>query len=463
MLKKLYTIIFFFGLFFFSFNEFEGLPFLGEFQNEAGAFFFLLGFAILIATGKIGIPLKSIYFQIVLLFLAWCIVCTVINLPTVIDSYFKRTYGLSRFVRQYFSLILSSIVFFLLYWNVVKDMLLKDILFKIRRVFFWSLIVASVYGFLETLFTVFHIAAVYPLLKILSYFPFIEVRLHEARISSIAYEPPFLAIYLITIAGWMFSYIITEKRWFKFVPTFAVLVLTYFSGSRTGLFVVFIQLLVFLAFLYKTAKYRKYIAYTAVFLFVGVGGLLALNAEKVIKSVETKLESLNFSDNLTKNVSNQSRFGMQYASIQVFKEHPVAGVGFGQQSYHSRFHYPKWATKKNWEFKYLYKNPKEPSFPPGYNIYTRILAETGVVGFGLFIWLIYFLITRSRRFVKQRNGDEKIMALVLLISFTGFAINWLQIDTFRMYGFWLCLAILIKLASYKQTTNEQDSTLNSAL
>jgi hypothetical protein len=55
MLKQLYTILFFIGLFFFGFNEFEGIPLLGEFQNEAGAFFFIAGFALLIADGKIGV------------------------------------------------------------------------------------------------------------------------------------------------------------------------------------------------------------------------------------------------------------------------------------------------------------------------------------------------------------------------------------------------------------------------
>jgi hypothetical protein len=32
-----------------------------------------------------------------------------------------------------------------------------------------------------------------------------------------------------------------------------------------------------------------------------------------------------------------------------------------------------------------------------------------------------------------------------LITFMGLAINWFQVDTFRTYGFWLCLAILIQI------------------
>ncbi|ALM49209.1 hypothetical protein AMR72_10085 [Flavobacterium psychrophilum] len=454
MLKQLYTILFFLGLFFFAFNEFEGIPALGEFQNEAGAFFFLAGFVVLLLHGKVGLPTKSPLFWLLIAFLLWCLVATLFNLPTVLNSYFKYTGGLNRFIRQYISLLLSCIVFFTLYWNVIKNMTVTDILLKIRKVFFLSLIVASAYGFIETVYVVFHIGPAYTILKLFGYLPFLEPKVHVDRISSISYEPPFLAIYLITVAGWMFSYIITEKRWFKFIPGLAVLVLTYFSGSRTALLVIFIQLGVFLSFLYKTPKYRKYIGYAAGFVVFAAIALLAYNAEKVIKSVETKLESLNFKDNLANNVSNQSRFGMQYASLKVWEENPVEGVGFGQQTYHSRHHYPGWATRNNYEFDLFYKNPKEKSFPPGYNIYTRLLAETGLVGTLIFVFIIYLSIKKSRFLARVKDGDEKVLAMILLITFTGFAINWLQIDTFRMYGFWLSLAVLIKLNSNKVITNE---------
>jgi O-antigen ligase len=462
MLKKLYTLLFFIGLFFFGFNEFEGIPQLGEFKNEAGALFFIAGFALLVADGKIGIPIKNPMFKILLIFLAWCIVTTLLNLPTVIESYFKHTYGLNRFVRQYFSLILSTIVFLMLYWNVIKNMPIKDILLKIRKVFFLSLIVASAYGFFETLFVVFHIGPALTVLNLFAYFPFLEPEVHTERISSIAYEAPFLAIYLITIAGWMFSYILTEKKWYKFLPTLAILVLTYYSGSRTGLMVIFVQLLIFSSFLYKSRKYRMYIGYAALFVVFSGAVLLAINSEKVIKSVETKLESFDFVGNLKNNISNKSRFGIQYASLRVFEESPVIGVGFGQQSYHSRFHYPGWATKNNYEFELWYKNPNEKAFPPGYNIYTRMLAETGIIGTLLFLWLLYTVIKRARILTKTRADEEKVLAIIILITFVGFAINWLQIDTFRLYGFWLCLAILMRMNTQK-TAYEPIDSINSPL
>ncbi len=450
MLRKLYTILFFLGLFFFPFNNYEGIPLLGEFKSEAGALFLIVGFLVLCFdvafSRKIYIPYKSLIFQLIVFFLIWCLITTLLNINTVSSNYFKQTGGINRFVRQYFALLLSSLVFLTLYVNVLVKMELKEILFKIRKIFLWSLIVASVYGFFEILISAFGYHFFYKFLEIFNYFPFLEVNLFpQERISSISYEPPFLAIYLITISGWMFSYIITSNSPWRFLPTISILVLTYFSGSRTGLVVIFIQLIIFSVFLYKDQRFKKYITNFIIGFSLIFSVLLVLNGEKVLKSVAEKVDSLDFEKNLTKSVSNQSRFGMQYASVQVFLENPIIGVGFGQQTYHNRTHYPTWATRNNYEFKLFYKNKKERAFPPGYNIYTRLLAETGLVGIILFLMILCFSINEIRLLMKTTKGEERVLLMILFISLSGLYINWLQIDTFRMYGIWLGLAILIRM------------------
>jgi len=77
-------------------------------------------------------------------------------------------------------------------------------------------------------------------------------------------------------------------------------------------------------------------------------------------------------------------------------------------------------------------------------LYTRILAETGIIGFGglsVFLFVIFYVCYQK---IRPPNKDSW-MFLILLISFAGYAINWLQIDTFRVYGFWICLALLLIL------------------
>ena len=448
---KIYHLLFFLGMFFFPFNEYQGIPVLGEFAGESGALFLFVGFIFLVIewakTKKIRIPYNNFIFQLISFFLLWCILSTLINLPIVIDSYFKHTGGINRFIRQYFALLISSVIFFSLYWNVLIEMELKSILFKVRKTFLLSLIFATVYGFLETLVSYFKIGSALPILKIFDYFPFLEVSLHaEGRISSISYEPPFFAIYLITIAGWMFSYIVTEKGISKFIPTILVLILTFFSGSRTGLMVVFFQMFIFASVLYRDPEFKKYIVMSLVYFISLSSVLLLVNGNKIVKSISHKVESLDFKGNLKKNISNKSRFGMQYASLQVFKEHPLVGVGFGQQTYYSRLKYPYWATSNNYEFALWYKDKNDKTFPPGYNLYTRLLAETGIVGILLFLALMYYSIKRARQLMKYKTGDEKTLATIIYISFIGLYLNWLQIDTFRIYGLWLSLAILMRFS-----------------
>ena len=449
-LKRIYFILFLIGWFFFPFNDFNGIPSLGEFKNEAGAFFFMAGFVIfcvdIFLKGKLYLPLKSRIFQVLLFFLFWCLFTTVLNIDTVYFNYFKHTGGVFRFIRQYFALLLSALFFVIYFWNVIMNLKNFQILLKIRRMLLACLIFAFFYGFLETLIVVFNINVIRPLLDVLDYFPFLDVNyVPGERISSIAYESPSLGNYLITISGWMFSYILTEKSKYRFVPALMVLFLTFFSGSRTALIIITIQVCILISVLYSTKENREIVfdGFKYVFIFFSI--LLIINGNKILKAIDDKADSLNFSGNLKTNISNQSRFGMQYASLQVFKEHPLIGVGFGQETYFKRFHYPAWAKKNNYEFKLLYENKNIRSFPTAYNLYTRLLAETGLIGVLIFGYLIYLCISKSFFLWKKTENEEKTLALILFISFVGLSLNWLQTDFFRQYGFWLCMVILIKL------------------
>ncbi len=427
---------------------------MGEYKNESGAYFFFAGFILLIVEilykKKVSIPFNNIVFKILFLFFLWCIVTTIINLPTISISYLKHTSGLNRFIRQYIALLLGGGIFLFFYWNVIRTMSLSQVLYKFRKTFLFSLIFASIYGFLELAIYKFGFNFLYPIIKLFNYFPFLEEKpLSSGRISSISYEPPFLAVYLISIAGWMFSYILTEKKNYKYIPTILILILTYFSGSRTALIVIFIQLFLFLSFV--LSHKQKIIATLAFVSFTLILSLffVTTSQSKVLNDISKKIESLDFKGNLRKNMSNQSRFGIQYASLMVFEEHPLIGVGFGQQAFHTRYHYPLWAKNNNWEFTNLYLNSKVLSFPPGYNLYTRLLAETGIIGILVFLSLIFITIKQALSFIKERDIEIKVLGTILLITFSGLYINWLQIDTFRVYIFWVSLCVLVMVSKRK--------------
>lgn len=464
-LRQLYTVLFIVGLFFIPFNNFEGFSFLGEYKNEAGSYFFMAGFFVLciesLIKGSINLPLKNIIFQIVCLFALWTIISLLFNLPTVLESYYKQTSGISRFIRQFISLSLSAFVFFSLFWNVVRKMTAKQILLTIRKTILVGLIFVFVYGVIETAIIVFGMGQLLPVLKLFEVFPFVNVELGGLnRISSVAHRVPDLGTYLIFISAWMFSYILTNKNIYRFIPTLMVLFLMFFSGSRTALINVSFQLVVFLAAMYFYSKtHRKHVLQligTSALIF---GVIFVFNSKTIINTVEKKIESLNFAKKTEHDISNRTRFGMQYASLQVFKKKPVTGVGLGQETYHKIYEYPYWATHNNWEFSRVYKNQKITSFPPAYNMYTRLLSETGIIGLGVFLTMIILAVAKSYNILKKTTEENstKTISLILFVSFIGLSINWLQADYFKQYGFWLCLAILIKLVSDNTNITQTDS------
>lgn len=454
-LKSAYRLLFLLGIFFIPFNSYEGVKELGEFKKESAAIFFLLGFVLLsfdiLKDKKLALPYKNKLFLYLVFFLIWCILCTILNFPDILDNYFKRTSGISRFVRQYFAIMLSCILFFMLYWYIIYKESLRGILSIVRKAFFFSFVFVSFYGLLEIAYNFFGISPAYYVLRLFDYFPFTEYDADiNGRISSVTWEPPALATYLITVAGWMFSYIITGKNWKKYIPTILVIVLTYYSGSRTALVVVFVQLLVFLMVVLTRIQKIKFFIYSSTVIASLTLLVVVSNGDKIIRNVTQKIESLDFTGNLKTNISNKSRFGIQYANMKVFAANPIVGVGFGQQGFHSRNLYPRWATINNWEFEEIYSNKTNPMFAPGYNIYVRLLAETGIIGFSIFIVLIVNMIKGARGLIKEGSQENYIVGLIVLISVVGFSLNWLQMDTFRLYGFWLCLAILIK---FQQTSS----------
>lgn len=456
-LRQIYVFLFLLGVFFIPFNSWEGLEFMGEFKRESSAIFFLFAFLFLvlevISKRKIKIPKDNIV-TLLVLFIAWIVITILINFPTVLDSLYKKTPGLNRFIRQFLSLLISCGIFLSVYYYSIKTLETKDILRKLRTILLYSLIVVTIYAFFEIIYIFSGFYPAYQILRLFDYFPFTEFDMqYNGRISSVAWESPALGTYLITISGWMFSYIITHKKIYKYIPLLCVLILTYYSGSRTALIVISLQLLVFL-FVYLNAKQL-----INLFSSLGIGvllltiSILLTKPQDILFDINKKIESLDFKGNLKTNISNKSRFGIQYANLMVFKENPITGVGFGQQGYHAINHYPIWAKKDNWEFKIMYLNNNEPSFPPGYNLYVRLLAETGIIGFLIFLTLFSTLFKKSYKLVKKNKGDINTLGIILLVSFTGFALDFMQIDSVRIYGFWICMAILLILQIKKNDTD----------
>lgn len=441
-----------FGIFFIPFNSWSGIGFLGEYYRDSCFLFFSFAFILTLFKRRIQIPLQNLVFQFLILFLLWSFLTTLLNSHNIVDYYFKQTSGFSRFVNQFGSLIIASLIIPLTFYNGFKRINVNKTFRLIRRIVFASLIIVLIYSIIEILIVKFNMVYLKKsLLNLFDYFPFTEAKtdMRLRRISSVTFEPPALGTYLLSIAGWMFSYILTEKKALKYLPILIVLFLGFMSGSRAAFFTIIIQFIIAILLLLKSKNTTNNLYR----ILIGLSTILILTVgyfnKPIFDHIKKEINSFKLDDS-THSLSNKSRFGIQQAMFNVFLENPILGTGYGLQAFESRKKYPTWAKKNNWEFRLKYLNQNDKRFPPGYNMYLRILSETGLIGFLIFGLIILQIFLWCYNNLKS---DNSTIAFIVLISMIGFSLNWLKMDSFRIYFFWLCLALIWIIEQRKISKN----------
>jgi O-antigen ligase len=433
------------------FNSWDGIPFLGEYYRDSCVLFFIAAFLILLFKKKIKLPFHSPIFYILVIFFLWALLSTALNIETVSQYYFKQTSGTTRFIRQFLSLIIAAFILPITFYNCFLNFETEKLLYKIRRVIYYSFIIVIIYSIVEVLIVKFNLQFLKkPVLNLFDYFPFVDAKtdLRLGRISSVTFEPPALGTYLITIFSWMCSYIITSKSYYKHIPSIAVILLAFISGSRAAFFIILIQAIIFIVVISQSQQYSKLFTNIIVALSITISTGLIISAPKIISYLDNEIQSFKL-DNADHSLSNKSRFGIQYAMYEVFLENPIIGVGYGQQAFESRSKYPSWAKRNNWEFRLKYLNQNNKRFPPGYNLYLRLASEVGIVGVGIFLLFISYILIWCYNNINSKNN---LLGIIIFISIVGFLLNWLKMDTFRIYGFWICLALIF--TSTKPIKNE---------
>jgi O-antigen ligase len=330
---------------------------------------------------------------------------------------------------------------------------MERLLILIRKSILISLLIVFLYSIIEVLIVKFDVLWLKKsVLNLFDYFPFTDARtdMRLNRISSVSFEPPALGTYLISIAGWMISYIITEEKRSKYIPSLIILFLGFVSGSRAAFFAILIQFFVAALILLRKTQSKKNIYKIILITFFSSAVVLGTYNKQIFDYVKQEISSFKLNDS-THALSNKSRFGIQQAMFKVFLENPFSGTGYGQQAFESWKKYPNWAKNNNWEFRLKYLNQNDKRFPPGYNLYLRILSETGIIGMLIFSLLLLQIFLWCFNNLKNKR---KIYSFIILVSMIGFSLNWLKMDSFRIYFFWICLALIFAIENSKKLSNE---------
>ncbi len=252
-------------------------------------------------------------------------------------------------------------------------------------------------------------------------------------------DPNILGVYLSAIAPLLFGLVLYYFKGWKRVlfgsVSFLILAGIAVTYSRPTLLGTYLALL-FLAI----AKRSKWLI-TFLIVFILIAPFL------LPKSVKQFAKEVDY--NPVRFMCNDDRISIFRNSIQMIKASPI--IGHGANTFMKN--YKKY--KENPE----YRNAVTADFMYAHDNFLQIAAELGLVGLGIFIWLLYELFKGCASIYKElKDYQLKIILLSLIACLIAFLVNGLtesSLNSARVAGiFWYLIGFSLSFRRLNSNSEE---------
>ena len=287
------------------------------------------------------------------------------------------------------------------------------------------------------------------------------------RISGFAYEPAWLAGQLATIyipflfASILTNFRITRFKWLEPVLLALSLLVLLATYSRGGLLTTVAAAgLTFLFFggdiMRSTWKWfvNGFRGRTIDMLFrvgmivavVGVfaGALFFLNQKNFFRRLwQIDVQSLSA---YIVNINAGARGAYSVGALAAYREHPWTGVGLGASGFYIYQNLPDWSlttvpeiAKQLSPDNHLYPNPK--------NLYVRLLAEAGFIGFFLFLAFQFHVLGDMLNLLRLDEAWARFAAVAGVFAWLAVTFYNLTQDSLAIPNIWLISGVLVGLSA----------------
>lgn len=293
------------------------------------------------------------------------------------------------------------------------------------------------------------------------------------RISGLAYEPAWLAGQLATtfipflFAAVFTNFRLTRLKWLEPVLLAFSLLVLLATYSRGGLLVTVIA--AGLTFLFLGRDVLRF-AWTwfvngfrgrildvlfrvgMILAVVGVfaGAFLFLGQKNFFRRL-WEIDAASLSEYIV-DINAGARGAYSAGALAAFEEYPWTGVGLGGSGFYIYQNLPDWALTTVPEIaKQL--NPENRLYPNPKNLYVRLLAETGLIGFFLFMAFQFYVLGETLNLLRQKELWARFAAVAGV--FAWFAITFYNFtqDSLTTPNIWLISGIMVGVSfnsSYKE-------------
>ena len=287
------------------------------------------------------------------------------------------------------------------------------------------------------------------------------------RVSGMAYEPAWLAGQIATIyLPWLFAALLTRLRvtrfkWFEIILLGFAVLLVLATFSRGGLLtVVGASILTFL-FIGRAELHAVWnwlvsgfqrgsnwlLRVGVIVLLVGAlagAGLFLSQKEYITRLFNTRAESLE--DFIVEN-SAGARAAYTFGALGAYEESPITGVGLGASGFYIYNHLPDWALTTLPEIA-RQLSPENGLYPNPKNLYVRLLAETGLIGFFVFIAFLFSVLGDTLNALQSKTSFGRYLGIAGIFSWFAIALYNLTQDSFATPNIWINFGILVGMTVF---------------
>jgi O-antigen ligase len=133
-------------------------------------------------------------------------------------------------------------------------------------------------------------------------------------------------------------------------------------------------------------------------------------------------------------------------ALAAYEANPWTGVGLGASGFYIYRNLPDWSLTTVPEIaKQL--NPESRLYPNPKNLYVRLLAETGLIGFFLYLAFQFFLLGDVLAFLPRRSSLARYAATAGVFAWLAIALHNFTQDSLATPNIWLLPGILAGLSS----------------
>jgi O-antigen ligase len=286
------------------------------------------------------------------------------------------------------------------------------------------------------------------------------------RVSGMAYEPAWLAGQIATIyLPWLFASLLTRLhvtrfKWFEMILLGFASVLLLATFSRGGLLTAvgasaLTFVLVGRAELLSTWNWfitgfqrgsnwllRVGVIVLLVGAFAGAGLFLSQKGY-ITRLFSTRADSVE--DFIIEN-SAGARAAYTFGSLGAYDESPITGVGLGASGFYIYDHLPDWALTTVPEIA-RQLNPENRLYPNPKNMYVRLLAETGLIGFFAFIAFLFSVLGDSLHTLQSKTTVARYLGIAGIFSWFAIAFYNMTQDSFATPNIWINFGILVGMTA----------------